>query len=586
MKHLLLALLMLPTVAQGVVYYVDDDSVNGTFTNCNGRSPLPYDGDGTGENCAWASPLEAVGPRFGNGSYSGARIGSGDILYIAKGTYYMGKGGDITCASNFGCHLYDVPDGTALNYTRIRGQGWSRGCSAADRPTITVNQGDATDTLDALIDLGPDANYIKINCLELTDPVDAVLGGAPAFPSGSESFRCGSASSYDCGQNGIYWGDGSNIEIRQVYIHGLATTAIEGKGYTENLLVEDFELIGNGKGGIGLDDGLTTGIVDVGGTLTLRRGKINWSGCTDPSVGTYTGAYGQEPNFCCAGTLQCFGDAFGMGIGRAEVLMEDLEVNYNTSDGIDLLYQCRDQNDAQGGATLPEVDPCNDSTLRRISARGNAGSFIKTRGGTTIEDSEGSGDCQFHRDRAQNGAGYPGMDYAAEECRGGGARLSVNTENGTVSIDNSSFSSESVSLASLFGDTGVTVNVRNSVFFANWNSHLGDTFVRFLADGINLSDINFTNSYANGLGSTGAVALDCSGTAGLTCGAAVNLTDTGVGSIDFTPDTGSVLIDASTSYGGSGYDVTLIPRPSGDEDVGARESSGTAVDKPETPSVN
>ncbi|MBN1582952.1 MAG: hypothetical protein JXA89_19745, partial [Anaerolineae bacterium] len=113
--------------ANGTIYYVRSDG--GTADQCTGLVDAPYPGSGAGQPCAWDHPFRAL-PPLGE-----PKIGGGDTVIIASGSYMMGYGapGSDACDADgaFDCHMPAVPGGpNPGNPTRILGAGWDSGCSA------------------------------------------------------------------------------------------------------------------------------------------------------------------------------------------------------------------------------------------------------------------------------------------------------------------------------------------------------------------------------------------------------------------------------------------------------------------------
>ena len=381
-------------MAQGTTYYVRTDG--GSPEQCTGLVDAPYSGGGTDQDCAWDHPFRALPP---GGSL---RIASGDTLIIGAGDYMMGYGApgadnpDVCDPEGaYECHMPPVPSGPdPTNPTRILGAGWDTGCTSppelwgTERPWYILNL--------------TDSSNVEIACLEITDRSDCVEDHAdPSLACERDTYPFG-----DWAAVGLYAEDSSNVHLRDLNIHGLASTGIHA-GRLTDWTVEDVRIVGNGW--VGWDGDLWDDDDSNSGTLLFRGWTVEWNGCGE----TYPGG---EPTGCWAQTAGGYGDGVGTGGTGGDWIIEDSTFLHNTSDGLDLLYH-------QEGGSI---------TLNRVRAEGNAGNQIKVTGQTAITNSVLVGNCAFFE-------GKP-FTYDVDPCRALGNTLAVAYTGGEhVSIVNSTF---------------------------------------------------------------------------------------------------------------------------------------------------
>ena len=207
----LLFFIPLPLRAQ-TTYYVRPDG--GSFSQCTGLVNAAYPGTGSGQDCAWNHPFQALPP---GGS---PRISGGETLLIGSGSYRMGYGAPGTEACDaegaYECHMPALPSGPDSSHpTRLLGEGWNSGCGAApelwgaERPWF-------------IIDLEGSSN-IELECLEITDHASCIESHAEA------GFRCrrDTAPYGDWASTGIYASDSDSVLLKNLSIHGLASNGIQ-----------------------------------------------------------------------------------------------------------------------------------------------------------------------------------------------------------------------------------------------------------------------------------------------------------------------------------------------------------------------
>jgi hypothetical protein len=513
-----------PQPEQGTTYYVRTDG--GTPDQCTGLADAPYPGSGPGQPCAWDHPFRALPP---DGT---ARISGGDTLVIAAGSYMIGYGapGADACDPDgaFDCTMLPVPSGLDVDHrTRIVGAGWDQGCP---NPQVQLW---GTQRVDYLIDL-TGASNVEVACLELTDH----SGCIEFHPDASLTCERDTYPFGDWAATGLYAEDSTNVLLRYLNIHGFAHGGVWA-GRLTDWTVEHVRIAGNGWVGW---DGDIDGDDANSGTLAFRHLSVEWSGCGEP----YPDA---QPTGCWAQTAGGYGDGFGTGETGGHWIFEDSVFQFNTSDGLDLLYTRQDP-------SLIEI--------RRTIARNNAGNQIKTTGPTVIENSVLAGGCGFFE-------GQP-FTYNVDACRAGGDTLALDLRPGNqASLVNSTLTGEGTCLIiSSCADNACTgaehVEVQNSVFVGRprFFSPGEDACFAWYDDEPpdNVLPTNpFAVDYAVITGTVfGNVTPDCSG-AHNQCDADPRLGDPALYSFDghLFPD--SPAIDAGNNAFCPGPDLDGRPRP-------------------------
>jgi len=369
--------------AAGTTYYVRTDG--GTATQCTGTTDAPYPGSGSNQPCAWSHPFWALN------SSGNWKIQGGDTIIIGPGSYKMGYGAPNTswCDAEgaYDCDLPPLPSGPSADKpTRILGKKWDSGC--ADPPELWGSQRPWN-----IIDLTGSSN-VYIGCLEITDHSSCV-----EFHSNS-SVSC-QRDTYpygDWASDGIVASDSSNVTLKNLDIHGLASAGIRA-GRLSNWTVENVRVAGNGWVGW---DGDIYGDDSNSGTIHFKNFIIEWNGCGE----TYPGG---QPHNCWSQTAGGYGDGFGTGTTGGHWIFEDSIFRYNTSDGLDLLYA---------------RNPGSQIEIKRTMSYGNAGNAIKVNGNTAMENCLMVGNCGFFHGKS--------FTYNVDDCRALGSPLSFSLRKGTI----------------------------------------------------------------------------------------------------------------------------------------------------------
>jgi hypothetical protein len=363
-------------------YYIRPDG--GSAEQCTGLVDAPYPDAGINQPCAWNHPFWALPPG------SEARFAGGDTLLIAAGSYKLGYGapGAQACdyEGSYDCLMSPIPSGPdAAHPTRILGWGWDTGCASppelwgSGRPWYLLN-------------LSASSN-LEIACLEITDHSSCIEDHL--FPTGGSQYTCQrDAPPYgDWAVTGLYAADSTNVHLKDLNIHGLANTGIQAGRLTDWTL-ENVRLAGNGLAGWNGDlvgDGSNS---ENHGTFTFRHWTVEWNGCGETYPDRqHPGCWGQESGG--------YGDGAGFGgTTGGHYIIEDSVFQYNTSDGLDMLYVRR------AGSMIE---------IRRTISANNDGNQVKTSGEVSIENSLLVSNCGYFH-------GMPSWNNA-DDCRARGDAL-------------------------------------------------------------------------------------------------------------------------------------------------------------------
>jgi hypothetical protein len=414
--------------ANALTYYARPDG--GTATQCTGRVDAPYPGSGNRQPCAWSHPFWALRVN-GDKESASWRLKGGDTLVIAQGKYRMGIGAPNTswCRKDWpwACHLPPIPSGSDSKHpTRILGKGWSGGCPAP--PEFW-----GTQRAEVILDLTGSSNVV-IDCLNITDHSSCANNHPnPKFACQRDNYPMGPFA-----DKGIYAQDSSNVTLRHLNIHGLASAGIHAGRITDWTLT-DVRIARNGL--VGWDGDIYDDDSNEG-TILFRRIEVEGNGCPEKyPQATLANCFDQA--------FDGYGDGIGTGPTGGHWIIEDSIIAYNTQDGIDLLYVSRIPVE-----TLIEI--------RRTRVFGNAGNQIKVNGPTIIENVVAVGNCAWFE-------GEPLARYMGMLCRAGGGTLALNLGGGHhVTVVNSTLVGYGDVLAGVQCDKDFAVcNEADTVVFAN-----------------------------------------------------------------------------------------------------------------------
>jgi hypothetical protein len=503
-------------------YYIRPDG--GSAEQCTGRADTAYPGSGTGQACAWDHPFRALPPQ------DAPRIGGGDTLIVAAGSYMMGYGapGADACEADgaFDCMMPPVPSGPNPDRpTRILGAGWEHGCPAppelwgTERPWFILNL--------------TGSDNVEVACLEITDHSGCVEDHSGGLACQRDEPPYGPWAAV-----GIYAEDATNVILRDLNIHGLAVGGIHA-GRLADWQVERVRIAGNGWSGW---DGDIEGDDSNAGTLTFRQWTVEWNGCGE----TYPGG---EPTGCWGQSAGGYGDGVGTGATGGHWIIEDSIFQHNTSDGLDLLY-------AREEGSQIEV--------RRTIARDNAGDQIKTSGPTTIENVLAVSHCGAFE-------GQP-FTHNVDPCRAGGSAIALTLRTADqATVINSTVTGEGDCTLivecqegySCSGDESVVL--RNSIFFGNPEFQGGGDTTCLAWTDIDPNPIAIDHAIIQGVKNPPD---PCP--ADSQCGVSPGVVDAGIDTFDGHLLETSPAIDSGTADGAPTYDLEGRPRDD-QPDIGAYE---------------
>jgi hypothetical protein len=410
-----------------------------------------------------------------------ARMAGGDTLLIHAGQYMIGIGAPDTanCSKDWpwDCGLLPVPSGPdAAHPTRILGEGHDTGCASAPQLWGTQRVG-------RVLSLAKTANA-QLACLEITDHSPCVVAhGGPkptAWTCQRDTFPQG-----EWAQNGIEAQDSANITLQDLNIHGLAGVGVSAARLTD-WTVQRVRVAANGWAGW---DGDIYGDDAHSGTMRFSHFLAEWNGCAE----TYPG---KQPVACWGQSAGGYGDGMGLGETGGDWAFEDSTFQYNTSDGLDLLYHRR------GGKI----------SLNRVLSQGNAGNQIKTAGSTAISNTVVHANCGFFK-------GKP-FTYDLDHCRALGDALALAVVQATdaISVVNTTLVSEGNVAILVAGTAPATITLRNNIMvglpvFLSPDQNSADTYLNDAGPRIDES-----HALKQGLrhAACGSPSTICAGNAGLT----------------------------------------------------------------------
>lgn len=430
------------STSDAATYYIRVDG--GTYDQCDGTEDTAVNSTG---KCAWNHPFEALPP----GGTS--RIVGGDTLIIGHGSYRMGHTDGIyssgVCAAlwPWDCYMPPIPSGPDKdNPTKIYGAGWNEGCSAP--PELW-----GTEATGRIINLEGTSN-IELQCLDITDHQECANNHGGAEPT---EYKCikGSAPTGDWAASGLYIKDSKNGLTKNVKIHGLSVFGIKTGAITD-WTFDHVTLKGNGYGGFSNDIYGPKNLENsCHGAITFRDSDISWNGCVEkyPDDG--------QPWQCYDQNQGGYGDAIASDYTVGTWTFDRVNVSFNSSDGIDLLYHRFD---------LFPNEPQGVIIVRNSYFEGNVGNSIKTRGNAIIFNNMLIGNCDYFNPTTSPYTIKPTSSIAKLfTCRGNAtSSLSVHND-ADVIVANNSFTGQSDIMLDIGGKDmqtgGETATVVDNVFY-------------------------------------------------------------------------------------------------------------------------
>lgn len=315
---LLFLFILYTTEAFATTWYLrtDGGTYGTTSTTCNGLYDVAYSA-GNGPNCAVKDPYEIM-------SWNGGgtmRITQGDVLYFSKASDAMPIGLDRSAVKS-GCSVsypYDCTLSALPNNITIRGYGWDTGCAKATRVSLYSREGVAW------IFYAENVENLTVQCLDITDHSDC--GFRVGDHTCSESWSGGVG---DQGRNGLEIRAGTNVVLKDLFIHGMAYQGLH-MGGINGVTMNNVHLWGNHFMNW---DGDTVGVDSFSGDIRVTNSTFRFSGCAE--------AYPPSANFTTADYDDCdnqnAADGAGFNNTAGNWYFKNTEFSHNSSDGLDLLY--------------------------------------------------------------------------------------------------------------------------------------------------------------------------------------------------------------------------------------------------------
>jgi len=376
----------------------------GDLSQCDGLSKTSLAESDNG-HCAVNHIFELIHPGYKSNQpemYKGGFKG-GDIITILNnpdGTvakYTMGHFEkyehdkcDISWA--YGCYIANIPAGSKDKPTTIRGESWNKGCPT---PPKLYGSNRAKNIFSAR-----ETKYIAFSCLDISDKSSCIS----AHGYNNSDVICDRGTPYDkpFADTGFSFSDVEHVSLTDIKVSGLSTGISAGR--IGNATFKRVVLYANSSAGYNGD------IVDSGkgdaitGPVSFIDSKIMFSGCGqiwNPSDATVHG----KPHSCASQDQGGYGDGLGTGKTGGDWLFDNVDIMYNGSDGLDMLYH--------------RVDDGKTVTVRNSRIEGNAGNQLKVSGNAIIENNLVVGNCAWIKNQPGSLGAY------SELCRAHGAAISV-----------------------------------------------------------------------------------------------------------------------------------------------------------------
>ena len=398
----------------GVSWYVRPDggtrySANVPTGQCDGQADAPYPGKGSNQHCAFKDYRYL----YSDGTYNNKAwvISGGDTVMVRGGPWRVGQNGP-NPQDYFGNDPGDpydafnptIPSGTPSQHTRILGENYAQ-CTAKTQ----LFGGYA---VAAVMNL-KGAQYVDVQCLEITDHAQCTRVGTPAYPS-----QCNSSYPLDdyAGSGMVTDAHTHDVVLQDLDIHGLTSRAVIG-AIGGLITVNRVRMAYNGAAGWDFDDG--NGTPSVNGLVTASYLTVEWNGCNEEYP--ITDAYP---------AISCYDDnsgGYGDGVGTPNTPLnftcDHCMFRYNTQDGFDLLH-------VSG----------SDITVTNTASYGNMGQQYKLGAMTNIlfQNSLAVTNCR------RMAASFPGApasynQYLSDFCRAAGDGFAINLAlGGILTLQNNS----------------------------------------------------------------------------------------------------------------------------------------------------
>lgn len=341
----------------GETWYVRPDggtrySANMGRGQCDGKADAPYPGHGVNQHCAFKDYRYLYDDQsYGDWSKGRWAIAGGDTVILRGGPWRVGfdqgaSSRDKWCFGGNGnnaCTNPTIPAGTPERHTRILGENYAH-CTATNKTQIFGGYG-VWETLNL-----DGAQYVDVECLELTSHARCIVHGVPAYPRGCRTSYPVDDYDSDGITTDVHTHD---VLLQDLWIHGHTDRGVKGPiGGT--VTCERCDIAYNGMAGWDFDNGRST--ASVNGVWNFKDSIIEWSGCNQQ--------YGSNGAASCYGQSSAgYGDGVGTPPGMCLTANIDHSIfRYNTQDGLDLGHIDR------GTCSL---------TVTNSSAYGNSGGALK-----------------------------------------------------------------------------------------------------------------------------------------------------------------------------------------------------------------
>ena len=412
--RLVFLIVLSTSTSYGTIWYIRPDggtrhSANARHGQCDGQADAPYSGKGSNQRCAFNDYRYL----YSDGTYNNKAwlISGGDTVIIRGGPWRVGQNGANPRDSfgndpgdPYGAFNPTIPSGTPAQHTRFLGENYAQ-CTAKTQ----LFGGYAVAAVLSL----KGAQYVDVQCLEITDHAQCTRVGAAAYPA-----RCNSSYPLsDYAGSGILTDTHTHdILLQDLDIHGLTSRAIIGP-IGGLITANRVRLAYNGAARWDFDDG--NGTPSMNGQVNASYLTVEWNGCNEE----YPITHAYPAVSCYDDNSGGYGDGIGTPDTPLDLTCDHCTFRYNTQDGLDLLHVT--------GSSI---------TVTNSLAVGNMGQQYKLgpMANVVLRNSVAIANC---RRMAAPFAGAPSTynGYLSDFCRAeDGIALNL-AENGSVSFENNSF---------------------------------------------------------------------------------------------------------------------------------------------------